>query len=147
MCYDIFNINRVLLRMSRFEHTYGWRRKKNPSSSFWKKIRSGEFGKNLPLIIIALFFFGLLALLFLFLIYGRDLPDPNSLSDRSIRQSTKIFDRTGTHLLYEIHGDENRTLVRLSDTFCEEGEDLPLDPNGIPLFAVQATIARSEERR
>src|SRR3989338_929695 len=145
MCYDIFTINRVFRCMSRFEHTYGWRRQKNPSSSFWKKIRNGEFGKNLPLIIIALFFFGLLALLFLFLIYGRDLPDPNSLSDRSIRQSTKIFDRTGTHLLYEIHGDENRTLVRLSDTFCEEGDDLPLDPDGIPLFAVQATIAAEDK--
>src|SRR3990167_5982405 len=137
MCYDIFTINRVFRCMSRFEHTYGWRRQKNPSSSFWKKIRNGEFGKNLPLIIIALFFF--------FLIYGRDLPDPNSLSDRSIRQSTKIFDRTGTHLLYEIHGDENRTLVRLSDTFCEEGDDLPLDPDGIHLFAVQATIAAEDK--
>ncbi|MCI0479871.1 transglycosylase domain-containing protein, partial [Candidatus Uhrbacteria bacterium] len=55
-----------------------------------------------------------------------DLPDPNSLLSRNVPQSTKIFDRTGTILLYEIHGDEKRTLVKIED---------------IPDVMKQATIA------
>jgi 1A family penicillin-binding protein len=47
--------------------------------------------------------------------YSRDLPDPDKILDRSVAQSTKIYDRTGEHLLYEIHGDENRTLIELED--------------------------------
>ncbi|MBU1612944.1 penicillin-binding protein, partial [Patescibacteria group bacterium] len=44
---------------------------------------------------------------------SRDLPDPNKLSDRQIAQSTKIYDRTGEHVLYEIYQDKKRTLVAL----------------------------------
>lgn len=41
----------------------------------------------------------------------RDLPDPSTFQDRRIRQSTKIYDRTGTILLYEVHGEERRTVI------------------------------------
>ncbi len=51
----------------------------------------------------------------LFFALGRNLPDPNALQDRSVAQSTKILDRTGEHILYEIHGDEKRTLVKLEE--------------------------------
>ncbi len=44
---------------------------------------------------------------------GKDLPDPNRLSDRQVSQSTKIFDRTGEHLLYEVYQNQKRTLVGL----------------------------------
>ena len=44
-----------------------------------------------------------------------DLPDPNALLTRDIAQSTKIFDRSGETLLYEIHGDEKRTLLKIED--------------------------------
>lgn len=46
---------------------------------------------------------------------SRDLPDPNTLSTREVPQSTRIYDRTGQHLLYEIHGDEKRTLIKIAD--------------------------------
>ena len=46
---------------------------------------------------------------------SRDLPNPNTLLNRDIPQSTKLFDRTGKVLLYEIHGDEKRTLVKIED--------------------------------
>lgn len=62
---------------------------------------------------------------------SRDLPDPNTLSTREIPQSTKIFDRTGKNLLYEIHGDERRTLVKIED---------------IPDYAKHATIAIEDKR-
>jgi len=47
--------------------------------------------------------------------YSRDLPDPNNLQERAVAQSTKIYDRTGEHLLYEIHGEENRTLIKIGE--------------------------------
>ncbi len=47
--------------------------------------------------------------------FSRDLPDPNKLLTRNVAQSTRIYDRTGTQILYEIHGDEKRTIVQLED--------------------------------
>lgn len=57
---------------------------------------------------------------------SKDLPEPDKLIERKIPLSTKIFDRTGENVLYEIHGEQKRTFV-------------PLDE--IPPYAVQATIA------
>ena len=57
---------------------------------------------------------------------SRDLPNPNQLMNREVAQSTKIYDRTGEHVLYEIHGDQKRTLVSLDQ---------------IPLHVRQATIS------
>ena len=50
-------------------------------------------------------------------VYGliRDLPSPERISERSLAESTKIFDRTGTVVLYEIHGEERRTVIPFSD--------------------------------
>lgn len=45
---------------------------------------------------------------------SRDLPDPNKLSERIISESTKIYDRTGAHLLYEVYQDQKRTVVPLA---------------------------------
>ena len=53
----------------------------------------------------AILFFGLLIYI------QRTLPDPNSIADRKISESTKIYDRTGQVLLYDIHGEEKRTIV------------------------------------
>jgi len=61
---------------------------------------------------------------------SKDLPDPNKLSEREVAQSTKIYDRTGEHLLYEIHGDQKRTIIRLQD---------------IPAYAVQATLTLEDQ--
>jgi penicillin-binding protein 1C len=57
---------------------------------------------------------------------SRDLPDPDNLLTRDVPQSTKIFDRTGKVLLFEIHGDEKRTLVKIEE---------------IPDFMKDATVA------
>jgi 1A family penicillin-binding protein len=51
----------------------------------------------------------------LFVWLSRGLPNPNQLINRQVAQSTKIYDRTGETVLYEIHGDEKRTLVSLTD--------------------------------
>jgi len=43
------------------------------------------------------------------------LPNPQNLASRVVNQSTKIWDRTGKVLLYEIHGEEKRTVISFSD--------------------------------
>ncbi|GMR19216.1 MAG: hypothetical protein BMS9Abin34_347 [Patescibacteria group bacterium] len=44
--------------------------------------------------------------------FSKDLPSPDRLTDRQVSMSTKIYDRNGK-LLYDIYGDENRTLITL----------------------------------
>jgi 1A family penicillin-binding protein len=46
-----------------------------------------------------------------FLYFYKDLPSPGGLSSRSVVESTKIYDRTGNHILYEVHGEEKRTVI------------------------------------
>lgn len=43
------------------------------------------------------------------------LPNPENFGDRIVAQTTKIYDRTGETLLYEIHGDEKRTILTLEE--------------------------------
>ena len=52
---------------------------------------------------------------FVFFYYSRQLPDPNAWQDRRVIQSTKIYDREGKNLLYEIHGEEKRTVVPFNE--------------------------------
>lgn len=49
------------------------------------------------------------------LYYSASLPQPGKLLERAVPQSTKIYDRTGEVLLYDVHGDEKRTAVKLAD--------------------------------
>ncbi|MEK7192066.1 MAG: PBP1A family penicillin-binding protein [Patescibacteria group bacterium] len=46
-----------------------------------------------------------------FLLIVKDLPSPDILNSRQVFESTKIYDRTGEFLLYEIHGEEKRTII------------------------------------
>lgn len=43
------------------------------------------------------------------------IPDIQSLEDRKISQSAKLYDRTGTTLLYDLHENINRTIVPIAD--------------------------------
>ncbi len=47
--------------------------------------------------------------------YSRSLPDPNKILERNLAQSTKIYDRDEKTVLYDVHGEQKRTLVKLSD--------------------------------
>lgn len=46
-----------------------------------------------------------------FIYFAKDLPSPGKVVNRSVVESTKIYDRTGNHILYDIHGEEKRTLI------------------------------------
>lgn len=41
----------------------------------------------------------------------RSLPPPILMEERKVAESTRIYDRSGEVLLYEVHGDERRTIV------------------------------------
>lgn len=69
----------------------------------------------LGIIVLALFLAGSVGAAAIFAWVSRDLPDPDNLIARQVAQTTKIYDRTGEHLLYEIHGAEKRTVVTLAD--------------------------------
>lgn len=58
---------------------------------------------------------GFVAIVGLFLYIAKDLPSPGNVRDRFVAESTKIYDRSGTHLLYEVHGEEKRTVIPFSD--------------------------------
>lgn len=49
----------------------------------------------------------------LFFYYIKDLPRPEIFTEKEIVQSTKIYDRTGNVLLYEIFDEEKRTYVSI----------------------------------
>lgn len=61
---------------------------------------------------------------------SKELPSPERFISRQINQSTKIYDRTGETLLYEIHGEEKRTVIPF---------------NEIPEYVKQATIVIEDQ--
>src|SRR3989338_7655341 len=69
--------------------------------------------KKLVAIIFILILAGSAALGLFAASLARTLPSTDRVIDRQVVQSTKIFDRTGEGLLYEIHGEEKRTVVPL----------------------------------
>jgi 1A family penicillin-binding protein len=62
-----------------------------------------------------LFFAGLVVTAGVFIYFSKDLPSPGKINKRFVAESTKIYDRTGTHLLYEVHGEEKRTVIPFED--------------------------------
>ena len=51
----------------------------------------------------------------LFIYYAKDLPRPEKFAERAFVESTKIYDRTGETVLYELYGEERREIVSLND--------------------------------
>ncbi len=60
---------------------------------------------------IWLFVVGSIIFLTYFIYLQRTLPDPETIVARKVGESTKIYDSTGEVLLYDIHGEEKRTVV------------------------------------
>lgn len=61
---------------------------------------------------------------------SKNLPNPGEIIKRNIPESTKIYDRTGKTILYEIHGEEKRTQIKLSD---------------LNKYVIEATIATEDK--
>ena len=95
-----------------------------PRRKYYRKIypRESLFSKNKVryfFLFLKIFSFLFLACLFfatsLFIYYAKDFPRPEKFAERQLAQSTKIYDRTGESLLYEIYGEEKRTVVSLNE--------------------------------
>lgn len=66
--------------------------------------------------LIGIFVLGMLTIGGLFIwVSTLEIPDPSSFEQRRILQSTKIYDRTGEVLLYDLHQDVRRTIVPYED--------------------------------
>lgn len=84
---------------------------------------------------------------------ARDLPRSHALTDRAVQESTKIYDRTGTTLLYEI-GEVHRTRVKLADisphvvhaTIAAEDRDF-YEHSGIALRGILRSLVRARPGR
>ncbi|MEK7113782.1 MAG: transglycosylase domain-containing protein, partial [Patescibacteria group bacterium] len=73
-----------------------------------KKLRgSKHFLKNIILFLISVFV--LMTGITLFWLASLKIPDFNSFEERRVVNSTKIYDRTGKVLLYDIHQDVRKT--------------------------------------
>ena len=86
------------------------RTKRNKSRNWIKTIFLGLF-----VLFVLGFIIGGTVILLIFRSVAKDMPNPDQLSTREVAQSTKIYDRTGENLLYEIHGEEKRTLIKIED--------------------------------
>lgn len=79
-----------------------------------KKLAKRVLKIAIPLVIFlglisGIFFIGFMAWV------SKDLPSPSGVINRNITVSTKIYDRSGQTVLYDIHGNIKRTLVALND--------------------------------
>lgn len=80
---------------------------------------------------------------------AKDLPNPGEVNNRLIIESTKIYDRTGEHLLYDVHGEEKRTVIPFSDmpdvikyaTISLEDQDF-YSHHGIKFTSIARSILR-----
>jgi len=90
-----------------------------PKRNYYRKIYQEKGKRKILLIFIFLKWFSLISLILtggllcLFIIYTKNLPRPEKFNERELFQSTKIYDRTGNVLLYEIFNEEKRTWVPL----------------------------------
>jgi len=65
--------------------------------------------------LFSLFFLMFLIGVGVFIYYAKDLPRPEKFTERAFVESTKIYDRTGETLLYELYGETKREIIPLSE--------------------------------
>ena len=80
-------------------------------SHVWHYLRHHVF--ILILLIISIIF--IVGGIFFFWLGGQEIPNLDSFDNRKISQSTKIYDRTGEILLYDVHENIRRTIITQDD--------------------------------
>jgi len=81
------------------------KRRKKKTNTLVKLIKSWMF------FLLWLLVLGIVIFLAAFIYYAPQIPDPESIITRRVSQSTKIYDSTGEVLLYDIFGEERRTII------------------------------------
>ncbi len=83
--------------------------RKFPKVSNSKKLIILTYLASFTLISLVL---GIFSTLIVAAAFSRELPNPNTLLERSTELSTKLYDRNGTPI-FEVYGDKNRQLITL----------------------------------
>jgi len=109
--------------LRRKNHYKIYRQKLSPLT---KKIKILSFLLK-SLVLIAFVIFSLFVLVLIY--YAKDLPQPEKFTEKPFSQSTKIYDRSGKILLYDIYGEEKRELISISE---------------VPAYLKQAIIATED---
>ncbi len=76
----------------------------------WRFVRQYAIPGGAAVLIFGFVFFSIMVFW-----TSRDLPDPNRLLERTVEQTTTIYDRTGETILYQLHGAVNRRLITLTE--------------------------------
>jgi 1A family penicillin-binding protein len=77
----------------------------------YKKKRTRRFLKMVLLSSVWLLVLCFIGLIGVFAYFAKDLPNPEEITERRVVESTKIYNRTGKILLYDVHGEEKRTII------------------------------------
>ncbi|MFZ5391390.1 MAG: penicillin-binding protein [Patescibacteria group bacterium] len=96
-----------MIKKHYFSQTQKWSQRKLKNTRRW----AYWWWRLLSVFILS----GLLIGAAIFAWVSQDLPSPEGIARRTVSQSTKIYDRTGQTVLYDIHGNERRTSIELSD--------------------------------
>jgi penicillin-binding protein 1C len=88
------------------------KKRRVPGEREQKKFLSWKLFFRISIVVVGIVFVSIIGV---FAYIAKDLPSAGSVTDRFIAESTKIYDRTGTHLLYDVHGEEKRTVIAFSD--------------------------------
>ena len=80
-----------------------------------RKTKATVWGSRALKVAFSLCFLFILLSFSIFVFYAKDLPRPEKFTERRIAETTQIYDRTGTVLLYELSGEERREIVPLED--------------------------------
>jgi len=123
---------KFLKKLFRREHSHESHVHENEGGEHHHNHRRAKLKKwlsRLGFIAVVAFLVGAIITVGAFAWYSKDLPDHNKLIERNVAQSTKIYDRTGKTLLYDVHGAEKRTLLKFEE---------------IPEVVKQATIATED---
>ena len=91
-------------------------------------MKKNKLSKSALIFLIILLVVAMSLVFYIFIV--KDLPNPSQFENRKVAESTKIYDRTGEILLYEIHGEQKRTVIPLEE---------------IPMSARQAVIAIEDQ--
>ena len=70
-----------------------------------------KIAKNTSFVLLSAFAIGIAITIATFIYVYVKTPIAESLSTRNIPQTTIIYDKTGQHILYELHGEENRKIL------------------------------------
>jgi len=94
---------------------HNWLKTKTIVRRSWRNFRRTYRNWRFELIAIVVSLFLLLLGAIIFWAANLTLPNLNSFDDRKVDESTKIYDRTGTILLYDVYQDTRRTVVPYDD--------------------------------